>query len=417
MSRPLLDTLVKATSAQSYKKQLEMTGASEQYRNQMKNLWASIRSKVFTNYSMKGFKQLIEWLVAKMSMLAQNCNILDGKSSASEIAMFELSDDNLQQLSQYLEIITFISVGRRNSHEEANSLIKIKHEYCMDLYLLLNPLLFWLDFSVEREERLNLFKHVYRTIKDVLDNLPPKKVDIDILQIIVPILERTSDYLRQSSPTQSMLKFLDIVLQDIIDGRYCQTGHPTNLQYFFLDQLTSIVGYISYSLYEEIFPVFDKLLQLCADVMTEDTLRRCIIALVDKYTMKCKGHKHTVSQFMKSLLDRNTAPASSADAAGSRRAGHAGGQSDHPEATNFGGEYIDIFDQEIDIIENPDKHAQGRRGTSGAQRDSAGRGQGGARRAKKNTFYEVMLEQCFFANDDTLAKAAADVLLRDRAGG
>lgn len=71
----------------------------------------------------------------------------------------------------------------------------------MDLYLLLNPLLFWLDFSVEREERLNLFKHVYQTIKDVLENLPPKKVDIDILQIIVPILERTSEYLRQSSPT------------------------------------------------------------------------------------------------------------------------------------------------------------------------------------------------------------------------
>jgi hypothetical protein len=31
----------------------------------------------------------------------------------------------------------------------------------MDLYLLLNPLLFWLDFSVEREERLTLFKQVY----------------------------------------------------------------------------------------------------------------------------------------------------------------------------------------------------------------------------------------------------------------
>jgi hypothetical protein len=51
----------------------------------------------------------------------------------------------------------------------------------MDLYLLLNPLLFWLDFSVERDERLTLFKSVYKTIKDVLDNLPPKKVDIDIL--------------------------------------------------------------------------------------------------------------------------------------------------------------------------------------------------------------------------------------------
>ena len=71
----------------------------------------------------------------------------------------------------------------------------------MDLYLLLNPLLFWLDFSVEREERLALFKQVYQTIKDVLENLPPKKVDIDILQIIIPILQRTSEYLRQNSPS------------------------------------------------------------------------------------------------------------------------------------------------------------------------------------------------------------------------
>jgi hypothetical protein len=130
-----------------------------------------------------------------MSLLAQNCTILDGKSSASEIAMLELSDEDLIQLSQYLEIITFISVGRRQSQDEANSLIKIKQDFCMDLYLLLNPLLFWLDFSVEREERLNIFKQVYQTIKDVLENLPPKKVDIDILQIIIPILQRTSEYL------------------------------------------------------------------------------------------------------------------------------------------------------------------------------------------------------------------------------
>lgn len=75
--------------------------------------------------------------------------------------MLELSDEDLIQLSQYLEIITFISVGRRQSQDEANSLIKIKQDFCMDLYLLLNPLLFWLDFSVEREERLNIFKQVY----------------------------------------------------------------------------------------------------------------------------------------------------------------------------------------------------------------------------------------------------------------
>ena len=60
----------------------------------MKNLWTSIRTKVFTNYSMKGFNDLIKWLVHKMQLLAQNCTILDGKSSASEIAFLELADED-----------------------------------------------------------------------------------------------------------------------------------------------------------------------------------------------------------------------------------------------------------------------------------------------------------------------------------
>jgi hypothetical protein len=54
-----------------------------------------------------------------------------------------------------------ISVGRKKNEEEANQLIKIKQEYCIELYLLINPLLFWLDFSVEREDRFSLFKVVY----------------------------------------------------------------------------------------------------------------------------------------------------------------------------------------------------------------------------------------------------------------
>jgi hypothetical protein len=45
---------------------------------------------------MKGFKSLVEWLANKLSMLAQNCSILDGKSSASDIAMLEISEEDLQ---------------------------------------------------------------------------------------------------------------------------------------------------------------------------------------------------------------------------------------------------------------------------------------------------------------------------------
>ena len=132
--------------------------------------------------------------------------------------------------------------------------------------------------------------------------MPPKKVDIDILQIIIPILQRTSEYIRHNSPTQSMLKFLDIVLQDIKAGNYCHTSYP-DLQLFFLDQLNSLVNYISYCLYDEIFPVFDKLLSLCQDIISERILKKCILALVDKYTLKNKAQKTTIQQFMKILID------------------------------------------------------------------------------------------------------------------
>jgi hypothetical protein len=251
----------------------------------------------------------------------------------------------------------------------------------MDLYLLLNPLLFWLDFSVEREERLNLFKQVYQTIKDVLDNLPPKKVDIDILQIIIPILQRTSEYLRQNSPTQSMLKFLDIVLKDIQAGNFCQTSYP-DLQLFFLDMLGSLVDYVSYCLYEDIFPVFEKLLGLCSDILPEAILRKCIIALVDKYTMKSKAQKAAAQNFMKLLIDASLAM----EAKDSRS-----------KAVALLDEFNEIEDQEIEI-QDP---------ASGKQRRKA--------RDRQPTYFDVMLECCFFKNNDKPAEAAAAMLAHDAA--
>jgi hypothetical protein len=55
-----------------------------------------------------------------------------------------------------------------------------------------------------------------------------------------------------------MLKFMDIVLTDLINGKYCHDN--PELQEIFLDQLNSIVNHIPFSLFEEVFPVFDKLL-------------------------------------------------------------------------------------------------------------------------------------------------------------
>ena len=71
----------------------------------------------------------------------------------------------------------------------------------------------------------------------------------------------------------------------------------------FADLLTNFSNYISYSLYEEVFIVFDKLLAMTNDVLSEQILKKCIIALVDKYTLKNKAHKGSLTSFMKALFD------------------------------------------------------------------------------------------------------------------
>jgi hypothetical protein len=72
-----------------------------------------------------------------------------------------------------------------------------------------------------------------------------------------------------------------------------------------MELLSNFVAYIPYSLYEETLFVFEKLIALSSDVINEKVLQKCIVALIDKYTVKSKQLKNTVSFFMKFLLNQN----------------------------------------------------------------------------------------------------------------
>ena len=75
------------------------------------------------------------------------------------------------------------------------------------------------------------------------------------------------------------------------------------LQSFFLEMLENFVISLAYSLYEEAFSVFDKLLYLAGEAINEQAIKKCIVALVDKYTLKSKSHKASMTAFMKMLMD------------------------------------------------------------------------------------------------------------------
>lgn len=69
-------------------------------------------------------------------------------------------------------------------------------------------------FSFERENRLQIFKNVYQTLKDIRDCIPPNSIEINLLQQVTPVLERTVEFLQVHSPSVNLLKFLDYILKD-----------------------------------------------------------------------------------------------------------------------------------------------------------------------------------------------------------
>ena len=135
------------------------------------------------------------------------------------------------------------------------------------------------------------------------------------------------------------------------------------MQLFFLELLSNFVSYLSYSVYEEVFPVFDKLLYLSSDVLTEHVIKKCTVGLVDKYTLKSKAHKNSVSNFMKIIMDmklRNPKVASPA-----HRRGESLGQNELDESLN---------DNELSI-------------------------------QQRNHYFEIMTDFCFFTNRDCSSKS------------
>ena len=144
------------------------------------------------------------------------------------------------------------------------------------------------------------------------------------------------------------------------------------MQRFFLELLENFVQFMSYSLYEEVFNVFDKLLYLTNDIMTESILKKCIVALVDKYTLKSKTHKNSMTTFMKSLMDIKLRK----NLNKSRNSHHERKSNGAPGSPEFSDEM-----NEADL--------------SGIQ---------GQRPTGFSSYFEVMTEFCFFDNMDTVYK-------------
>ena len=136
----------------------------------MKNLWNSIKQKVFPNYSTKGYRRLIEWISNKMNVLlnspkTHSQDLLNTKPVKERKDAFpdELSDEEVVTLCQLCEVINIVAFNRLKQEEDADQLIKLPtaesfgNGASAEMYLLLPQLIFWMEYSIDREDRLQMF--------------------------------------------------------------------------------------------------------------------------------------------------------------------------------------------------------------------------------------------------------------------
>ena len=83
---------------------------------------------------------------------------------------------------------------------------------------LIDPVVFWLNFAIEKPERLSYFKAVWGTLTKLVQIIPSRKeigFEFSCIQVIMPSLQRVESFCKTSSPSLEMLQFLIIVFTDI----------------------------------------------------------------------------------------------------------------------------------------------------------------------------------------------------------
>ena len=125
---------------------------------------------------------------------------------------------------------------------------------------LIDPLLFWLNFTIERQNRLPYFKILWQTLSNFVKIMPPKKeigFEFDLILVIVPQLSRVETFCQSSSPSLPMLTFLNIVFDEIRMSllKACRSRTRSALGNFLSGFIFTFAKVIPHNLHDEVFEV------------------------------------------------------------------------------------------------------------------------------------------------------------------
>ena len=180
--------------------------------------------------------------------------------------------------------------GALPGHASATAL-----EFCV----LLNPLLYWLDYAIEKPisaentSHLEFFQNVWKAVSRVTERLP-SEFEISLTNFALPILQKVQKHCEVNSPRLPMLKAVITILNS--DIKLDKRGDLQEFLNGFL--LVFARNVIPHSLYDEVFVVFERMLQLSRDFLSPAHIEAAICALIDKYTMRSKMYKLLTKTFL-----------------------------------------------------------------------------------------------------------------------
>lgn len=268
----------------------EQRSSNEHIAASAQDLWNTIKTKLCPNCSPKCKKQIVGWLIENLIEVAEKMASHEGSKITAE-------EDAVLKLGIYIELACILTADRQ-SEEEANSLVlKNRVDDKVELFSLLNPLIFWLSFSMATEGRMELFKQTWQCTSNLLNSLR-ETINFDMNTFLFPILGKVNEYCKSSSPTLPMLQFLQIVLKDLKE---------TNAEMLkFLVELTdNICSHMPSYPYEEIFGIFDNLLMVVFGNLTEKVFRNLFEYITDRYTIKSKRQNESLKKFLQQILSQS----------------------------------------------------------------------------------------------------------------
>ncbi|CAI2383303.1 unnamed protein product [Moneuplotes crassus] len=283
----------------------------------IREFWSKMVRQVFGRYGDKRMKQVGDWIMQRIKKCKEASEEHEKMEADELTSIFELVGVLVKERKspEYWNSDTRRFGNYYDSLKQRGSIDNLVIRRCpkgdlnLGLYSLVKPVLFWCDYSIEKESRINLFKPAWKALVKLFESLPVNTND-ELIPIILPYLSRIHEFSMKSSPTLSMLKFINLIINPINSNLPSYYDRPSKMQSklnaFLLSFLVNFVRWVPHNLNEEAFKVLETLLVTLRFSLRYEHIEAVTLALLDKYTMRSKIHKEIMSFFISLLLEQDS---------------------------------------------------------------------------------------------------------------